>query len=332
MGKGSNGAGPPQIASHTGRTLAGQPLAFNHPSSGDLSPWFCWFNVADADVAPGMTINDCIINDLPTIRIIFGGSWVAHTADGPLAFTGGDEGVALFFGPNSRAMRVSATGKIKVLTVQLAAGAAHVMGGPVIAETVDRAIDHGVLAGHGHLPSRFAPDDPPLAWLATFERELAYFVHRFGTAPPDPLSTAFERCTLADPTISIAGFAEEHGVTPRTVERVVRRDFGLPPKQVLRRARALDVAAAMLGVAMPEEEAELKLRYYDQSHLTREVREFFDCTPRALAEEPHPLLRLNLETRQARRLLALEKVEPGRLLPWRDPAAQPAAHGQPAGR
>ena len=240
------------------------------------------------------------------------------------AFTAGKDGVALFFGPHSRLMRISVQQSIKVLTVQIAPGASQVMGGPAIPQVLDRIVDQDRLAGHGRLASRFDPEASPHEWLAAFERELAYFVSRNRTRPPDPLTTAFERCTLADPTISVADFAEEHGVSPRTVERIVRRDFGLSPKQVLRRARALDVAAALLGVTMPDEDVEMRLRYYDQSHLNREIREFFGCTPGALQEEPHPLLRLNLETRQARRLLALEKIEPGLNLPWRDPAAQPS--------
>ena len=46
-----------------------------------------------------------------------------------------------------------------------------------------------------------------------------------------------------------------------------------------RRARALDMAAVLLGVALEEEEQELRLRYFDQSHLIREMRHYFDMTP-----------------------------------------------------
>ena len=103
----------------------------------------------------------------------------------------------------------------------------------------------------------------------------------------------------------------------------MRRAFGLAPKQVLRRARALDTAARLLGVTLPEEEHALELRYYDQPHQSREVRRFFGMTPGELARGAHPMLRLNIELRQSRRLLSLAKVGNPAERPWRDPAAEP---------
>ena len=112
------------------------------------------------------------------------------------------------------------------------------------------------------------------------------------------------------------GAAGIDGIEQRRLERIVRRDFGLPPKQVLRRARALDMASHLRGVADQAEGEALALRYYDQSHLIREFDELFGMSPSQFVSAPQPLLTLALESRQARRLEAIERISPGELRPW----------------
>ena len=90
----------------------------------------------------------------------------------------------------------------------------------------------------------------------------------------------------------------------------------MPPKQVLRRARALDMASHLRGVADEAEAEELELRYYDQSHLIREFTELFGMSPRQFVASPQPILTLALESRQARRLEMIERVAPGAVRPW----------------
>lgn len=102
----------------------------------------------------------------------------------------------------------------------------------------------------------------------------------------------------------------------RRLERCVRRDFGMPPKQVLRRARALDMASHLRGVADHDEAEALSLRYYDQSHLIREFTDLFGMSPRQFVDRPQPLMTLALETRQSRRLEMIERIQPGQIRPW----------------
>lgn len=311
------------MTSHTGRTRDGQPLAFNHAPASDLAPWFTWFSATDAELPAGAKISCGMLNDHTCLRIMFGGRWTAQTRDGLKVFEPGEAGISLYFGPQSRILPITAEGNFKVITVHLTPGATTVLGNPPQTEVLDRILDFDALVGHGRLSSRFDPDGQPQQWLATFEEELRRFLARNDTRPPDPLSVAFERQLLADPSFKLRNFADQHGVAPRTLERVVLRDFGMSPRQVRRRARALDLASALLGVAMEEEEAALRLRYFDQSHQIREMRHFFDCTPRQLQTDQHPLLRLNLEVRQARRVQALALVPPDTIEPWRDPEAEP---------
>lgn len=309
--------------SHTGRTRDGDGLAFNHPPSSDLEPWFVWFSATDAEIPDGGQIADGMFNDHAVIRILFHGHWTARTRDGLMTFTPGDRGMTLYFGPQTKVMPITGRGRIKVISVHLAPGAASMLGGPCQEEMIDRIANHDELAGHGSLSSRFDPGGTPLDWLHSFERELRKFVEIRATKKPDPITLAFEHQTLVNPSFTLRDFAAGQGCSVRTVERAVKRDYGLSPKQVCRRARALDMASALLGVAMEEEEAALRLRYFDQSHLIREIKAFFGMTPQELRDGNHPFLRLNLEVRQARRVQALSLLPPGVIEPWRDPTAEP---------
>jgi len=91
----------------------------------------------------------------------------------------------------------------------------------------------------------------------------------------------------------------------------LRRDCGMAPKQVLRRARALDMASHLRGVADDSEAEALALRYYDQSHLIRDFQHFLEQTPMQFVMNPQPIFTLSLEVRQARRLEELGRLGPG---------------------
>jgi AraC-like DNA-binding protein len=74
---------------------------------------------------------------------------------------------------------------------------------------------------------------------------------------------------------------------------------------------------------LEEEEQELRLRYFDQSHLIREMRHYFEMTPGQLKNSPSPLLRITMEIRQSRRVEALARIGADQPRPWRDPGAEP---------
>ena len=66
-----------------------------------------------------------------------------------------------------------------------------------------------------------------------------------------------------------------------------------------------------------EAEAEqLALRYYDQSQMTRDFTYLFGMSPRRFMATPQAILTLGLEARQAKRLEAMDRLQPGDLRPW----------------
>ena len=87
-----------------------------------------------------------------------------------------------------------------------------------------------------------------------------------------------------DPTL--ADLYASADLSPRQLQRICRRFFGVPPAQVLKRFRAL--RAAML-LAQPGLSAalrdELMATYFDQAHLIRDIRRYTGRTPTQFLRE-----------------------------------------------
>jgi len=303
----------PAISPISGITRDGQPLSYNRAPAPDLAPWIGRLYATVVD-APAEHRLDCgLFNDAATIRIQLKGTWTAQTAGGPRSY----ERAALFFGPQSHHMPVSVTGSFVSIGISLRPGVGHALRGVNTEEYLDRLMMCDELA----LPGELALDaldhvSDPETWLSMLEGMIRQIVVEEGGRRPDPVTARFEALAFTDPTASVADFARECGVSLRGLERIVRRDFGLPPKQVLRRARALDMASHLRGVADSEEADELALRFYDQSHLIREFTQLFGMSPRQFVARPQPILTLTLESRQARRLELIERLKPGAARPW----------------
>ena len=319
------GASPP-IVSLTGSTPGGMPLALNRTPRDALRPWVIRVGVTDVALPEGQKLVCRTLNEHPVMRIIFGHRWTAHTADGPLDYHPGEEGLALFFGPNARHMPLVAHGSFRVVTINFAPGAASRFDLPPQPETVDRIYRTDPIARGGGVLPGYRPLADKRLWLEAAEDQLAHALAALAPARPDPLMTAFETLCLTDPASSLDTVARDHAITRRTLERTIRREWGVTPHEALRRARALDMAAVLLGVALEEEEQELRLRYFDQSHLIREMRHYFDMTPGQLKHGAHPLLSITMEIRQSRRVEALARVGADQPRPWRDPGAEPGAN------
>jgi AraC-like DNA-binding protein len=71
------------------------------------------------------------------------------------------------------------------------------------------------------------------------------------------------------------------GLSPRQLERTTSRYYGMPPKKLARKYRALR-AARKLASGDSLDDTELGLSFYDQSHLIREVKQFTGLTPSQL--------------------------------------------------
>jgi AraC-like DNA-binding protein len=293
-------------------TRDGQPLSYNRAPSDDLAPWFARLYVTKVD--QGENSARCgLLNDTPFVRIQLSGDWQAETADGRRNFGR----AALFFGPQTRRMPLEVRGGFTSLGVAIRPGACTALKGPKIGEYLDRLTPIETVSGVDQsIIDEFSDDVSPEDWLRHLEDFLRERITAHGYAEPHPVTRSFETLSMTDPSVSIAEAAERCDVDRRQLERIVRRDFGMSPKQVLRRARALDMASQLRGVADGSEGDQMALRYYDDSHRIHEFSEFFGMSPRQFMERPQLLMTLALESRQARRLEMLKRIEPGKTRPW----------------
>ncbi len=301
------------ISPSAGVTSNGQPLSYNRAPAPDLAPWIARLYVT-AVVAPEDHLLSCgLFNDTAFIRLQIKGDWIGQTADGQL-----EHGrAALFFGPQSKRMPISVTGSFTSIGISFRPGACRVLGGPNIADYLDRIVTMEAFGQDSeHLLGLIDPKADPETWLQVLEDEIRKWVKAGRSVKPDAITAAFEAVAFANPNVSISEFASEHGIEQRRLARLIARDFGLPPKQVLRRARALDMASHLRGVADADEGDELQLRYYDQSHLIHEFVELFGISPRHFVDSAQPIMTLALESRQARRLEAMQRLAPGARRPW----------------
>ncbi len=321
MAKGPSPGIDPALATRLGQSRDGQPLSYNRLPAADIAPWVAWLYVASVEMPADYTRACHLLCDTSFIRIQLQGQWEADTRDGTLRRGRG----ALYFGPQSKAMPVRVTGTFTSVGLAIRPGAGYVAIRQPACDFVDQireCTELGLPADQ--LLDSFDPAAGPEAWLQVIEQGMRSYIAAYDLPPPDPVSSRFERLALTDPTINVAHFAEECGITLRSLERICLRDFGLSPKQVLRRSRALDMASHLRGVADEAEANELALRYYDQSHLIREFTQLFGMSPRQFVETPQPLMTLALESRQSRRLALLDRLEPGQPRPWEGPASAPA--------
>ena len=301
------------IAPAHGVTREGQPLSYNRAPAPDLAPWIGRLYLSDVAAPDDYRLECGLFNDTAMIRIQLKGDWTAQAVDG-LHRKGR---AALFFGPQSRRMPVTARGGFISIGCALRPGTGHAVKGATAADFVDRIVDCDDLGLQGTAAmERIEQETEPEARLKTFETLIRRLLDRPGVGKPDPITVRFEELAFTDPTASIAEFARECGIAQRQLERIIRRDFGMAPKQVLRRARALDMASHLRGVADQAEAEELALRYYDQSHLIREFTQLFGMSPSQFVARPQPILTLALESRQARRLELIERVPRGGKPPW----------------
>lgn len=301
------------IVPRAGVTRLGQPMSYNRAPAADLAPWIGRLYVTVVDLPHDYHLDCGLLNDVAVIRVQLSGQWRAETGRGVMEMGKS----ALLFGPQMKAMPVSVTGSFISIGFAVRPGTGAAMGWDSTKNIIDRLfhLDDVGLPGTEILEG-IDPDGEPEDWLLVIERILRAEVARRNLGPPDPITSRFEVLAYRDPNARIEDFASECGIGLRQLERIIQRDFGMSPKQVMRRARALDMAAHLRGVADQAEAEDIMLRYYDQSHLIRDFTKLFGMSPRQFVQRPLPLMTLTLETRQARRLEAINRLEPGGVRPW----------------
>ena len=316
----------PALQPMTGATRDGVPLSLNRAPATDLDPWIARMMVAIAPSRDEVVRDGLLCNDAGYVRTAIGADWTAETADGQVELR--DE--SFLCGQHSKAMPLTLTGGIIVSGFMLRPGAIRALWGVEDGSLIDRIKPISVVGVEDQpLTGLYDPEMTPEEWLKAIEDWLRVAISNGHCRPPEQLSEDFELAAFADPNQSITEFAEAHDIATRTLQRTVKRDFGISPKQVFRRARTLDLAARLAGVADEDEGEDIYLRYFDQSHQIREFTSFLGMTPKQFLRDRQGLLTLSLEVRQARRLELLNRLAPNAIRPWMsEPFVPPIAAGQ----
>ena len=202
-------------------------------------------------------------------------------------------------GPTASAFRTRADGPVEVIGMGLhPAGWAAIIG--VDASTmVDRVLDGAHLFG--------AAVDGWRARMAAAD----------GTDAKVAVAAALVRASLAQRPAGTLDFARRidawladagppavdalvagSGLSRRQVERRTKALYGVPPKTLARKYRALRAAVALAEGATIDDALSAG-GFYDQSHLIRELRAFTGLTPRRIRDAPGLLTQLTISHRRA---------------------------------
>ncbi|HSF12825.1 MAG TPA: helix-turn-helix domain-containing protein [Erythrobacter sp.] len=93
------------------------------------------------------------------------------------------------------------------------------------------------------------------------------------------------------------------GYSARQVQRLVERYFGLTPRALARKYRALRAAAMLSAPQLSlDDEAAIGGAFFDQPHMIREIAHFVGRTPARLSDQTTPYLAEMIDSRNLREL------------------------------
>jgi Helix-turn-helix domain len=301
------------LSPRTAQSSTGLPLAISRSPAPDLARHVARFFITRFDQGDDAVLEDFLLNEWAYIRVPIGDGWSARSGRDWVPHEG-----PLLFGAQCRPFRVQCKGPVMVAGFGIRPAAWF--------SFCDRSA-HALADRLEPVTGSFAAR---LRWACadvtdheqTFARmeQVVRAIVRETAREPDPIAERFEVVARHDPARSVAGICRALDVPQQRLERRVRNHFGHMPKTVLRRSRFLDMAAVMRGLAIPDADALAAMRYYDQSHLNREVRLFADMTPAKFRAAMTPLLTAGIEVRQQFKLFERDQHPADALPPWVRPA------------
>lgn len=270
-------------------------LSRTYRPSPALAPFVRRFYVFEAQLPPDKVIEDFLLAETAFIRCLLHGGWQGEVAPG----VWDQPGKTLLFGANERPFRVRVQGSFHVVGMAVRPSGWHALFGQSHGEFTDRMIClqdvWGTLADGMCAGVEGASNDE--AKIAAMSETLERRLEHVGTRRFDPQMAQFEVIARTDSAMHVDDAADRIGLSVRQLERRCLSTFGLSPKAVLRRSRFLDMATAMRGFSSPTEQDLAALRFYDQSHVTREFRFFTGMTPRQFQRAVTPLHTAGLKLR-----------------------------------
>lgn len=268
----------------------------NYAPTGRLATHIRRHYVFEAPLPPESVIEDRLISENAFVRILIRGDWAGETSPGNWV----GAGPVVLFGANGKPFPVRVKGPFAVAGFAIRPSAWHCLFSEPATTFADRmvplSVAWGEVADRLWDEIRAAPDD--LAIVGAMERAIKRQLDKIGRPDADEKLARFETIARTVSTARVDEIAPALGLSVRQFERRCLAGFGLSPKAVLRRSRFLDMASAYRGFTAPGEARLAELRYFDQSHLNREVRHYTGRTPGQFARAYTPLFDAGLVLRE----------------------------------
>ena len=255
----------------------GQPIRYFLPDA-DLAELISTFYIADMPVAH---FDELERADRPQFRLRLNNSrGEYHFANGLVCEAWG----ATIIGPTTAPVRAICHGPVYVCGMGFMPGGWATLMGPEADKVTDRAIPAHELFGDWiyDVAKAIANADGDEARLDMLKK-LAREMMRRGDPAPLWFTRTVDQWLMANLSPQIEDLVAATGMSARSVERMTKRFYGVSPKMLARKYRALRAASALArGVKL--DDAALAEAFYDQSHLIREVKHFAGLTPGQLAK------------------------------------------------
>lgn len=274
-------------------------LSRTYRPSADLAPYIRRFYVFEAPLPDGMVVEDFLLAETAFVRCLLRGDWAAETGPGEW----NTAGKIVFFGANSQPLKVRVKGGFAVTGFAIRPSGWHTLFTDSHHNVTDKMIPFQLLWGElaEEMFEAVAKADDDAGQVQAMEHIIRKRLAKFHPCEADAQMAQFEVIARTDSTIRIEEAASQVGLSARQLERRCLAAFGMTPKAILRRSRFLDSATALRGFSSPTEAELGALRYYDQSHMTREFRRYTGMTPKVFAEAVTPLQTAGLKLREESR-------------------------------
>jgi AraC-like DNA-binding protein len=202
-------------------------------------------------------------------------------------------------GPTTGALEAHSDGTLTIVGWgMLPLGWATLMGSSA-GDWVDKALDARTIFGDSvmQLRQRFI-DALDVAEQFNISREVAPQFYPQSKSAPFEFTAKVDAWLLSgnDPPVDL--LARETDLSQRQLERMTKRYYGMPPKKLARKYRALR-AAHLLATGDSFDDNAIGLAFYDQSHLIREVKQFTGLTPGQLRSGHSELTQMTMDGRRA---------------------------------
>lgn len=128
--------------------------------------------------------------------------------------------------------------------------------------------------------------------------QFAKDIYANGDSPAFEFTSIIDSWLLEHTRPDVDVLAARTGLSPRQLERTTKRYYGMPPKKLARKYRALRAAQALAhGDSL--DDTGLGLAFYDQSHLIREIKAFTGLTPSQLKAGRSELTQATMDGRRS---------------------------------